>query len=154
MSNRVLEWMNRIVAVFLLLLGIFTLVISISTLEIGTFAKPKTGFAPTVFSVALIVFALINVIVEFVKPVKVPEKLKDVNWKKWALYLVICTVYVIIIAFLGFLISTLICLFFMLKISGQKGWIKPAIITLIFSFALWGIFYFALGIPLPKAFWA
>ncbi|BFJ86867.1 tripartite tricarboxylate transporter TctB family protein [Ruthenibacterium sp. CLA-JM-H11] len=153
MKNKILPWTNKIVAAFLLLLGILAFVTSLKDLEFGTFSSPKGGFAPTVFSAGLIIFSLINLVLEMFKKNEVPEKLKDVNWLKWLLYMLICIAYVFLVKKIGFAVDTFICLFAMLKLTGRKGVVKPILISGVFSVIVWAIFTYAMNVPLPGASW-
>ncbi|MBR4426983.1 MAG: tripartite tricarboxylate transporter TctB family protein [Spirochaetales bacterium] len=150
MKQKILERMRKIVAIFILCLGIFTLVVALKTLRIGTFAKPQGGFAPMFFSILLIAFSVINVIVEFMQPNSIPGDLGEVNWAKFFIYIAICIVYVFFVKKIGFAVDTFICLAAMLKLAGLKGWIKPVVYSLIFSVLVYLMFTFAMNVPLPK----
>ena len=47
--------------------------------------------------------------------------LADVEWKKWLCYTLLCGVYVFLIKKIGFAVDTFLCLFLMLKLTGQKA---------------------------------
>lgn len=153
MKEKILSRMNKIVALMLLLFGIAAFCTSLHDLKFGSFAKPQGGFAPTVFSLGLIIFSGINLVIEAFKENKVPEKLADVEWKKWLCYTLLCGVYVFLIKKIGFAVDTFLCLFLMLKLTGQKGYVKPVIISGIFSVLVWALFTYAMNVPLPGAAW-
>ena len=134
MKDAILSRMNRIVAVFMLIVGIVAFATALRDLEFGTVAKPEGGFAPTIFSAGLIIFSVINLFLEFfIKKNVTPEKLKDIDWRKWALYFVICIVYVALIQPVGFLVDTMVCLTVMLKLAGRKGIVKPVLTAVVFT---------------------
>ena len=54
---------------------------------------------------------------------------------------------------IGFALDTFVCLLIMLKLTGQKGIVKPLVIAGIFSVVVWGIFTYAMHVPLPGADW-
>lgn len=153
MKELILKRLRKIVAVVLLLIGIVALVVAKKTMVLGTFARPDGGFAPTVFSIALIVFSVINIVTEFFTPDSIPEKIKDVNWVKFWIFLGICAVYVFLIKKIGFVFDTFLCLLGMLKLAGLKGIVKCLIISVVFSAAIWALFTFAMNVPLPSASW-
>lgn len=153
MKEKILKRMDKIVAVALLLFGIFALVSSLKDLRFGSFAKPQGGFAPVIFSSGLILFSLINLAIELRKENRVPDKLKDVNWVKFFLYIAICAAYVFLVKKIGFILDTFLCLLAMLKMTGQKGIVKPLLIAGIFSGILWALFTYAMNVPLPQASW-
>ncbi|MBR1918241.1 MAG: tripartite tricarboxylate transporter TctB family protein [Spirochaetales bacterium] len=152
MKQYILERMRKIVAILLLVMGIIGLTVALRTLKIGTFAKPQGGFAPMLFSVLLIIFSVINIICEFLKPNSIPGDLGDVNWVKFFLYIAICIVYVALIKLLGFATDTFICLTLMLKLAGLKGKARPVLYSLVFSALIWALFTFAMDVPLPRGF--
>lgn len=153
MKEKILSRMHKIVAVLLLLVGVFALVVALKDLRIGTFAKPQGGLAPMVFSIGLIFFSVINLFIELRKENSIPDGLKDINWKKFALYVVICCAYVFLISKIGFIFDTFVCLFAMIKITGEKKWLRPLLISAVFSVVLWALFKYAMNVPLPKAGW-
>lgn len=153
MKEKILSRMNKIVALALLLFGIAAFYTSLHDLKFGSFARPQGGFAPTIFSAGLIIFSAVNLAIEMFKKNETPEKLKDVDWKKWLYYTLLCCVYVFLIKKIGFAVDTFICLFVMLKLTGQKGYVKPALISGIFSVLVWALFTYAMNVPLPGAAW-
>ena len=153
MKENILKRMDKIVAVLLLLVGIFALVTAVKNLKFGTFAKPQGGFAPVIFSAGLITFSAINLVIELRKENRVPDKLKDVDWKKFFLYMGICVAYVFLMKRIGFTVDTFLCLLGMLKLTGQKGIVKPIVISLAFSVIVWALFTYAMKVPLPQAGW-
>ena len=153
MKEKVLSRMNKIVAVMLLLFGIGALWTSVHDLKFGTFAKPQGGFAPVIFSAGLILFSAVNVGIELFKENRIPKKLEGVDWKKWVCYTALCGVYVGLVEKIGFALDTFVCLLIMLKLTGQKGIVKPLVIAGIFSVVVWGIFTYAMHVPLPGADW-
>ncbi len=153
MKEKILSRMNKIVALALLLFGIVVFFTSRHDLKFGSFAKPQGGFAPTIFSVGLIVFSAVNLGIELFKENQIPEKLAEVDWKKWLYYTILCSIYVFLIKKVGFAVDTFICLFAMLKLTGQKGYLKPVLISAVFSILVWALFTYAMNVPLPGAAW-
>lgn len=150
MKQFILERMNKITAFFLLCIGIVALSVSLSTMDVGTFTKPEEGFTPVLFSSLLIGLSILNIVIEFITPNKVPGEMKDVKWGRFFLYFVICIAYVFFIKKIGFATDTFICLFLTLKLAGLKGKVKPVLISLISSVLIWALFTLAMGVPLPS----
>ena len=75
------------------------------------------------------------------------------DWKKWLYYTLLCGAYVFLIKKIGFAVDTFICLVIMLKLTGQKGYVKPVVISGIFSVLVWALFTYAMNVPLPGAAW-
>lgn len=148
---KVLNKTYKIVTGFVLALGILFLVFSLR-LPFGSFQKPKAGFIPTVFSVLWVFFGAISFVVELFKEDKVPSKLENINWVRFILYVVDCLLYMLFLKVGGFIFSTAICLYLLIKISGLKGQIKPILVSVIFSVGFWAIFTFAMNVKLPKPF--
>ena len=154
MKHAILSHMNKIVAVFMLVLGIVTFTTAVRDLDFGTVAKPEGGFAPTIFAAGIIIFSLINLVLEFTLHKNViPERLVNIDWRKWVLYMIICAVYVFLVKKIGFALDTFICLLAMLKLAGRKGFVKPIVTSLIFSVIVWALFTYAMKVPLPTASW-
>ncbi len=105
MKEKILSRMNKIVALALLLFGIAAFFTSRHDLKFGSFARPQGGFAPTIFSVGLIIFSVINLVIELFKENKTPEKLAEVDWKKWLYYTLLCGAYVFLIKKIGFAVG-------------------------------------------------
>ena len=153
MKEKVLQRMNKIVAALLLLIGVVALTAALRDLKFGSFAKPQAGFAPIIFSIGLIIFSAINLVIELFRKNSIPENLKHVDWKKWILYMSICIAYVFFIKKIGFTVDTFLCLLMMLKLTGQRGILKPLIISAVFSVILWALFTYAMNVALPAADW-
>jgi hypothetical protein len=145
----ILKKANKILAAFLLLFAIAFLYFS-RNLNFGAFSSPKIGFMPKTFGVGMLFFAILNMIKELRKSDEVPNELVPVNWKKAGLYAADCVLYVILMIFFGYLPSTLICLFLMIKFTGIKGYVIPAITTLAVSLFFFGVFNVLLHVPLPR----
>lgn len=151
-KEKILERTSKIVAFFLLVMGVVGFIVALNTLKVGTFSKPQAGFAPLLFSSLLIVFSIINLVFEFLKPNSIPGEMGKVNWKKFFLYMLICAVYVFFVKRLGFMTSTFLCLVAMIKLADLKGWLKPVCYSFIFSVLVWLLFTKAMDVPLPRGF--
>lgn len=149
----ILKKMYKITAVFVFLFGLMALYLSLHDLTFGSLGKPKSGFVPTVFSGFLVGFAAVNLVLELRKPDKIPPKMEQVDWKKWGLYIAVSVAYIVMLRWAGFLVSTAVCLFAMIKTTGMKAWVKPAMVSIIFSGIVWIIFTYAMNVRLPSCAW-
>ena len=141
----------KVVSICILLAGIVVLGLSLK-LPFGSFSRPKAGFVPTVFSVIWVFLAAISCVLELRKPDKTPDGFKDIDWKKWFMYIAICVVYLILLHIAGYLVSTFICLVAMIKMAGYGSLRKSILISLIFTVLVYLLFAYAMNISLPKPF--
>lgn len=144
-----LKKVNKLVSGFLVMFGIGFLYLA-RTLEFGSFAKPNTGFMPKLFSVLMITLAILNFIFEMCRPDQSIEMLQQVDWKKAGLYIGACVLYVVLLLTVGYLVATLATLFAMIKFTGIKGFLIPALTTIGVSGFFYFIFYKLLSVPLPQ----
>lgn len=150
MKEKILGKTNKIIAVCIVLFGLFYLYEG-RKLAFGSFSSPRTGFLPRVSGIAMVGLALVNLIIEFCKPSAIPDELKEVNWVKALLYILCCALYVAMLTWgFGYIISTLICLFAMIKFTGIKGWIIPVITTVAVTFFFYGVFHSIMGVYFPR----
>jgi predicted acyltransferase len=138
----------KLAACFLLIFGICYLVL-VWKIPFGSFSKPNSGFLPKVSGVMFIILAALNVLAEFKKPDTTSEELDSVDWKKAALFVFTCVLYVVLLSTVGYLIGTVISLFLMIKFTGFKGNLIPIITSLAVSLFFYFIFYKLLSVPLP-----
>ena len=106
---------------------------------------------PRVSGIVMVFLAVINLIIELFRKDAVPDELKDVNWLKALLYILTCALYVAMLTWgFGYIISTLVCLFAMIKFTGIRGWIIPIITTLAVTFFFYGVFHSIMGVYFPR----
>jgi putative tricarboxylic transport membrane protein len=80
------------------------------------------------------------------------KKAKDPGYVKLIVgTVVLCGAYGFAFEPLGYLLSTLCFMFLLLMLVNEpKRWISNIIITLVFTFALWGTFVYVFDISLPS----
>lgn len=150
MKEKILGKTNKIIAACIVLFGLFYLYVG-RTLTFGSFVSPRTGFLPRVSGIVMVFLAVINLIIELFRKDAVPDELKDVNWLKALLYILTCALYVAMLTWgFGYIISTLVCLFAMIKFTGIRGWIIPIITTLAVTFFFYGVFHSIMGVYFPR----
>jgi putative tricarboxylic transport membrane protein len=139
--------------------GFFWLIISISVcvmsigIEIGTIHSPGPGFVPFWSGVALGMFSIALLIMNFLKgkgEEKISSLWKGMEWHKVILVLASLFIYAILLPRLGYLLATsgLLALLFGIM-RRQKLWTQVgiAVITALASYLL---FYVWLDVQLPK----
>ncbi|HEX5605664.1 MAG TPA: tripartite tricarboxylate transporter TctB family protein [Candidatus Binatia bacterium] len=117
-------------------------------LPLGTFRHPGPAYVPVLLASLLLLFAIFILFTASRAP-----KLSSLQWTEWrhALAIFACSVFsVFAIERLGYRLTMLLMLAFLVKLVEKRGWI----VSLIFSFSLsWGsyfLFYTLLRVPLPQ----
>ena len=131
-------------------LGVFALlVISDSRqLPLGTLRQPGPAFIPILLASLLLIFAVFLVLTSSRAP-----SLSSVRWTEWrhALAILAASLFsVFAIERLGYRLTVLLVLGFLLKLVEQRGWIVSLSFAFTLSFASFFLFYTVLRVPLPQ----
>ena len=135
-----------------LILGILISTMSLN-LGIGDLHKPRAGFTSLLAGVMLSVLGLILILNTFLRKfsdgkmraVLVKERMKDPLLALSALI-----GYVILLEYLGFLITNFIFLMFLFKIKDtHNNWITPLVLTIITVVVSYLVFTVWLGVQFP-----
>ena len=119
----------------------------------GSWHEPGPGLLPVVFGAVLGILSLVLLIVSLMAGGG-PEK--KAFWEakgSWRTVLAVSLAllgYMAIFNQLGFVLTTFLFLFFLLKFIGKKGWLVSISLALVLSFFCYGFFSHLLGTPLPK----
>ena len=70
--------------------------------------------------------------------------------KTFLLFLAECAIYLVVLRYLGFLISTMILLGAIVRLLGEKNWVKVILISVVTSLIIYFLFGVYLGVMLPK----
>ena len=70
--------------------------------------------------------------------------------KTFLLFLSECAIYLVVLRYLGFLISTMILLGAIVRLLGEKNWVKVILISVVTSLIIYFLFGVYLGVMLPK----
>ena len=70
--------------------------------------------------------------------------------KTFFLFLLECAIYLIVLKYLGFLISTMLLLCAIVHLLGEKSWWKIILISVVTSLIIYFLFGVYLGVMLPK----
>lgn len=139
---------ERVVSGFFLFCSIFYL-ISASQLTFGTMGHPRAGFLPIIIGGIATAFSLVFFMQAFMNKAKEKGTTIPVGFKKLLMIIGAILIYIIVLDLLGYMISTFLLLFAILKITEVKGWTLPLVIAGSSSVGLFLLFEILLKIYLP-----
>jgi putative tricarboxylic transport membrane protein len=121
---------------------------------LGPLNAPGAGFFPaaiggifSILSLALLIAASLGKNHgEEKKPFWKGEK----SWVKVSLALLALVFYLIFLDYLGYLLTTVLFMFFLLRFVGKKGWTVSICTAVLVSLGSYALFRIALGVPLPR----
>jgi len=116
-------------------------------LGLGTLQKPGAGFIP--FCSALCLGVLSLLVLLFVRGKK-DDVIEKTDWKRVILVLFSLFCYIILLDYLGFLVSTILFIGVIMRNAEKKGWIKVVFTSLCMSMCSYMIFKLWLKAELPK----
>jgi putative tricarboxylic transport membrane protein len=121
---------------------------------LGPLNAPGAGFFPTViggiFSV-LSVALLITTALGKKPAIEKKHFWKEENsWVKVSLALFSLIFYMIFLEYLGYIATTSLFVFFLLKFVGRKSWGVSIVMAVLVSLASYALFKMALGVSLPR----
>jgi putative tricarboxylic transport membrane protein len=125
-------------------------------LSLGALQKPGPGFFPFLAGSVLGLFSLLSLLQSFKRP---PEDEKEQVWPKAQRALKIAAVvlalilYAIGMNYLGFTLSTLLFLGFLLRGIDPQRWVVVLAVSILGTTLSYGVFQFWLGAQLPKGPW-
>ncbi|GAB3807525.1 tripartite tricarboxylate transporter TctB family protein [Micromonospora zhanjiangensis] len=127
------------------LLGLVTIWLA-KGLGFGTLTEPGPGLWPMLVAV-LLVFAGVAIMLGV-------RRAKDTEaFTRGTTVVVIAAASLAVYAFLfelvGFEIPTVLLLVLWLKFFGREGWRSTAVVSVVTTAAVYGLFIIALGVPLP-----
>ena len=121
---------------------------------LGPVNSPGAGFIPTVIGGILSVLSAALLITTALGKSRIMEKQhfwKEKNsWVKVSLALFSLIFYMIFLDFLGYIVTTLLFVFFLLKFVGRKSWGGSILMAVLVSLSSYALFKMALGVSLPR----
>ncbi len=121
---------------------------------LGPLNAPGAGFFPTVIGGIFSALSLALLITTTLGKNQAMEKQrfwKEKNgWVKVSLALLSLIFYMIFLEFLGYIATTIIFVFFLLKFVGKKGWRISIVMAVLVSLGSYALFKMALRVSLPK----
>lgn len=120
-------------------------------LPLGTFRVPGPAYMPVLLALLLLIFGVLIALTG-----GRAEKLAAIRWTEWrhaVAILCICIFSTLALERLGYRLTILLVLFFLVKVVEKKGWLLTAIFALALSFGSFYLFYTLLRVPLPLGPW-
>jgi hypothetical protein len=117
-------------------------------LPLGTLRQPGPAFIPILLALLLLMFAVFLVLTSSRAP-----SLSSVTWTEWrhALAILAASLFsVFAIERLGYRLTVLLVLGFLVKLLEQRSWIVSLSIAFTLSFGSFFLFYTVLRVPLPQ----
>lgn len=153
MNQKKLNWNNNdtILGIIILVFGIFY---GIMTLQIpGTKSQLfDSRFVPILLTVFIILIGILELGRGLQKPIKNNEK-KEFDTKTVILTFILIILYILLYSPLGFIVSTFLFLLLEMNVLtpnyAKKNQLLYIIISLVFSFGIYYLFYFGFTIFLP-----
>jgi len=131
----------------LFLLGSSAYLYSAQQLTFGTLSSPKSGFLPHLAGSAAVLLSLLLLVRQARSKTAIPCEKAD--WTKFLFIIIGFSFYIAVLSSIGYLLSTFIFLFYLLKVTDTSGWRQPLLIAVISSAACYLVFGRYLAVPLP-----
>ena len=117
-------------------------------LPLGTFRQPGPAYIPILLATLLLIFGIFVVATAGRAPA-----LSTIRWTEWRHALAImaaCIFAVLSIERLGYRLTVLLMLVFLVKGVERRGWVEAATFALTFAFGSFFLFDTLLRVPLPR----
>ena len=117
-------------------------------LPLGTFRQPGPAFIPILLALLLLIFGVFLLLTSGRAPL-----LSSISWTEWrhALAILGASVFsVFAIERLGYRLTVLLVLCFLVKLVEKRGWVQSLAFAFSFSFGSFFLFYTILRVPLPE----
>jgi putative tricarboxylic transport membrane protein len=116
-------------------------------LPLGTFRQPGPAFVPILLALLLLIFGVFVALTGGRAPL-----LSSIRWSEWrhALAILGASIFsVFAIERLGYRVTVLLVLIFLVRIMEKRGWIVSLGFAFALSFGSFFLFYTVLRVPLP-----
>ncbi|MBI5439767.1 MAG: tripartite tricarboxylate transporter TctB family protein [Deltaproteobacteria bacterium] len=142
---------NRISSVFWLLVGLWFVKGGLRY-GFGSLTEPGAGLLPIVFGALLVVLSSVLFIGSFRGPRDDTRRFwaEGANWIGIALTFLALVAYAAILKSVGFVATTFLFVFFLVKFVGGRRWVVSVVTAVAFALVCYGLFSALLGTPLPK----
>jgi putative tricarboxylic transport membrane protein len=138
---------DRISAGILALFAMFVIWES-RQLPLGTFRQPGPAYVPVLLASLLLLFGVLIIVSAGRAP-----SLSSVRWTEWRHALAIfaaCAFAVIAIERLGYRLTVLLMLVFLVKVVEKRSWTLSLVFASSLAFGSYYLFYTTLRVPLPQ----
>jgi putative tricarboxylic transport membrane protein len=143
---------NLLSSSILLGLALFVLIAS-RKFQVWVAGEPGEGFFPVLLGLALSALSAISLIIAYRErsPGSSPDGARPpIVWKKLLSYILGLFAYAIFFGYLGYIVSSLVVLLFMMRVAEGLSWPKSITISLITLFISYLVFEKMLLVPLPR----
>lgn len=133
--------------------AVLGLVIALKSLayQVGTLGHPAPGFLPFWAGICIVLLSCASVINSLRRPSTAPPFFEQEGGRRRMLITFISlSVYILLVSHLGFLISTLLLLGFLLKTIYPQSWLRTVLFSVLVSVLSFVVFEHWLKVPLPK----
>ena len=117
-------------------------------LPLGTFHRPGPAYVPVLLAALLLILGIFLLLTAGRAP-----SLSSLHWSEWRHALAIlltCAFTVFAIERLGYRLTVLLALIFLVKGVEKRGWISSLTFALCMAFGSYYLFYTLLRVPLPR----
>jgi len=117
-------------------------------LPLGTFRQPGPAYVPVILAALLLLFGLLLIFMSGRAP-----SLASIRWTEWRHVLAILAASIFAgfaIERLGYRLTVLLVLGFLLKIVEKRGWALSLAFAFTLAFGSFFLFYTVLRVPLPE----
>jgi hypothetical protein len=115
---------------------------------LGTFHLPGPAFAPVLLAALLLSFGILLLLTSSRAP-----RLSSIKWTEWphALAILGTSVFAVFaIERLGYRLTVLLMLAFLIKVVERRGWLQTLMFAFGLAFGSFFLFYTLLRVPLPE----
>ena len=138
---------DRVSASVLVLFALFVIWES-RHLPLGTFRQPGPAYVPILLAALLLIFGVFLILTAGRAP-----SLSSLHWSEWRHALAIlltCVFSVLAIERLGYRLTVLFMLVFLVRGVEKRGWISSLAFAFCMAFGSYYLFYTLLRVPLPQ----
>ncbi len=115
----------------------------------GRLGAPRFGFIPQIVGWAAVALSAFFLAQSLLGKGDSRAVRLQTDWKSLAQIVVTIILYILVLPYAGYIISSFLVLFVVLKIGKIDGWVKPLLISVSTSLVFYTIFKMALSVPLP-----
>jgi putative tricarboxylic transport membrane protein len=120
-------------------------------LPLGSFRQPGPAYVPVLLASLLLIFGVLLILTAGRAP-----SLSSLRWTEWRHALAIlaaCVFAVFAIERLGYRLTVLLVLGFLVKFVERRGWVLSLTFAFSLAFGSFFLFYTLLRVPLPQGPW-
>lgn len=143
---------ERWAVLFLILLSVAVIYYSLTKLSLGTISAPGSGFFPFVCGAGILTLCLIWFAINPKVDGNTPRLWEKGTWIAPVIAMVLISLYTFGLEILGYCTATFIFLIAWQVAIVREKWIKTGVIAIVGTAAMYLLFGYLLGVPLPEGF--